>query len=141
MKAPKIYFRDPGLLHALLGVKTRRELESHPILGLSWEGFAVEEIIRVARAERDAYFYKTHGGAELDLLLIRNGKRYGFEFKYSAAPRTTRSMHSVMQDLRIEQLWIVYPGDTTYRLSERIQVSPLTRLERIREVLGTAERV
>ena len=141
VKAPKIYFRDPGLLHALLGLKTRHDLESHPILGLSWEGFAVEEIIRLARAERDAYFYKTHGGAELDLLLIRNGKRYGFEFKYSAAPRTTRSMHSVMRDLRIEQLWVVYPGDTTYRLSERIQVSPLTKLERIREVLGTTERV
>lgn len=136
VKAPKVYFRDSGLLHVLLGLKTRADVQSHPKLGLSWEGFAVEEVIRLAQAERDAYFYKTHGGAELDLLLFRNGKRYGFECKYDAAPRSTRSMHVVMEDLRLEQLWVLYPGETSYLLSEQIRVLPLTQLSHALEAMG-----
>lgn len=128
VKAPKVYFRDSGILHTLLGLQTLAEVQSHPKLGLSWEGFALEEVIRLAQAERDAYFYKTHGGAELDLLLIRRGKRYGFECKYEAAPRATRSMHVVMQDLRLDFLWVVYPGERSYLLSERIRVIPLAEV-------------
>lgn len=128
VKAPKVYFRDSGILHTLLGLQTLAEVQSHPKLGLSWEGFALEEVIRLAQAERDAYFYKTHSGAELDLLLIRRGKRYGFECKYEAAPRATRSMHVVMQDLRLDFLWVVYPGERSYLLSERIRVIPLAEV-------------
>ena len=128
VKAPKVYFRDSGVLHTLLGLQTLADVQSHPKLGLSWEGFALEEVLRLAQAERDAYFYKTHGGAELDLLLIRQGKRYGFECKYEAAPRATRSMHAVMQDLRLDYLWVVYPGERSYLLSERIRVLPLTEV-------------
>ena len=122
VKAPKVYFRDTGILHALLGLETQRAVQSHPKLGLSWEGFALEEVIRRACAEREAYFYKTHGGAELDLLLLRNGKRYGFECKYHDAPRPTRSIHQVIQDLDLERVWIVYPGSTAYPLTETINV-------------------
>ena len=128
VKAPKVYFRDSGVLHTLLGLQTLADVQSHPKLGLSWEGFALEEVLHLAQAERDAYFYKTHGGAELDLLLIRQGKRYGFECKYEAAPRATRSMHAVMQDLRLDYLWVVYPGERSYLLSERIRVLPLTEV-------------
>jgi predicted AAA+ superfamily ATPase len=125
IKAPKIYLRDSGILHALLGLRTSDEIESHPKLGFSWEGFALEEIIRITSADRDAYFYGTHGGAELDLLLMRGGKRYGFEFKFADAPSATKSMHGVMADLQLEQLWVIYPGERQYPLAPRIQTLPL----------------
>lgn len=133
VKAPKIYFRDSGVLHALLGLRTQRELLSHPKLGLSWEGFALEEIIQATGAERDAYFYKTHAGAELDLLLVRGGKRFGFECKHADAPQATRSMHVALKDLGLHRLWVVYPGASRYPLSERIEVVPLTRIRRLIE--------
>lgn len=133
VKAPKVYFRDTGVLHVLLGLRTYDEVMSHPKQGFSWEGFALEQVIRLARADRDAFFYKTHGGAELDLLLIRGGKRYGLEFKYVDAPRTTRAMHIVIEDLQLEKLWVVYPGDTAYALQENIEVVPLEQFDRIVE--------
>lgn len=133
VKAPKVYFRDTGVLHVLLGLRTYDEVMSHPKQGFSWEGFALEQVIRLARADRDAFFYKTHGGAELDLLLIRGGKRYGLEFKYVDAPRTTRAMHIVIEDLQLEKLWVVYPGDTAYALQENIEVVPLEQFDRMVE--------
>lgn len=128
VKAPKVYFRDTGLLHALLRLRTERELQAFPRLGFSWEGFAIEEVIRSLDADRDAYFYKTHGGAELDLLIVRGGRRYGFEMKYVDAPAATKSMHLVVKDLRLERLWAVYPGSRTFELSEKISALPLGRL-------------
>jgi len=125
VKAPKIYLRDSGLLHALLGVRTGSEIQSHPQLGFSWEGFALEEIIRLTSADRDAYFYGTHGGAELDLLIVRGGKRYGFEFKYGDAPSATKSMHAVMADLKLHQLWAVHAGERSYPLAPRMTALPL----------------
>lgn len=133
VKAPKVYFRDTGVLHVLLGLRTYDEVMSHPKQGFSWEGFALEQVIRLARADRDAFFYKTHGGAELDLLLIRGGKRYGLEFKYVDAPRTTRALHIVIEDLQLEKLWVIYPGDTAYALQENIEVIPLGQFDRIVE--------
>lgn len=133
VKAPKVYFRDTGVLHVLLGLRTYDEVMSHPKQGFSWEGFAIEQFIRLARADRDAFFYKTHGGAELDLLLIRGGKRYGLEFKYLDVPCTTRAMHIVIEDLQLEKLWVVYPGGTGYALQENIEVVPLEKSERIVE--------
>lgn len=126
VKAPKAYFRDTGLLHALLGLKTEKQILEYPRLGFSWEGFAVEQIIRNFDAERDAYFYKTHAGTELDLMILRGGKRYGFEIKYADAPSTTRSMHIAIKDLGLAKLWVVYPGSRRYRLSEAIEALPLT---------------
>lgn len=136
VKAPKVYFRDTGVLHVLLGVRSYDEVMSHPKQGLSWEGFALEQVIRLARADRDAFFYKTHGGAELDLLLIRGGKRYGLEFKYVDAPRATRAMHIVIGDLQLEKLWVVYPGGTAYALHENIEVLPLGEAERTLREMG-----
>jgi predicted AAA+ superfamily ATPase len=135
VKAPKVYFRDSGLLHALLGLRTREEVLSHPRLGFSWEGFALEEIIRRAAADRDAFFYKTHGGAELDLLLMRGGKRFGFEFKYQDAPRTTKSMHVALEDLKLNRLWIIYPGERAYPLKEQIEVLPLAMVDKALKTL------
>ena len=121
VKAPKIYLRDSGLLHALLQLTTVVDLQSHPKLGASWEGFALEQVIG-AVGNRDAYFWATHGGAELDLLVRIAGKHYGFEFKYADAPGTSRSMHVAIQDLRLEHLWVVYPGHQEYSLDDKISV-------------------
>jgi len=128
VKAPKVYFRDTGLLHALLRLRNQQELQGYPRLGFSWEGFAIEEVIRRLDADRDAYFYKTHGGAELDLLIVRGGRRYGFEMKYVDAPVATKSMHVALEDLRLERLWVIYPGLRTFPLSKKIVALPLERL-------------
>ena len=124
VKAPKIYLRDSGLLHALLQLTTAPDLQSHPKLGASWEGFALEQVIG-ALGSRDAYFWATHGGAELDLLVRIADKHYGFEFKYADAPGTNRSMHVAIEDLRLEHLWVVYPGQQGYSLDEKISVMPI----------------
>ena len=121
VKAPKIYLRDSGLLHALLQLTTVVDLQSHPKRGASWEGFALEQVIGAVE-NRDAYFWATHGGAELDLLVRIAGKHYGFEFKYADAPGTSRSMHVAIQDLRLEHLWVVYPGHQEYSLDDKISV-------------------
>lgn len=121
VKAPKIYFRDSGLLHTLLGLKSEKELLSYPKLGSFWEGFALEEIIRLLRSRsEECYFWRTHAGAELDLLIFSHGKRIGFEFKYSDAPKITSSMKNSWKDLKLDQLIVVYPGNITFPLSEEI---------------------
>jgi predicted AAA+ superfamily ATPase len=102
-------------------------LEEHPKLGASWEGFALEQILsRIG--ERDAYFWATHAGAELDLVVIRRGKRWGFEFKYSDAPLLTKSMKTAMHDLKLQRLWVVYPGNDHYSLGKAIDCTGLTEL-------------
>ena len=124
VKSPKVYLRDSGVLHFLLGVQAMEDLPVHPRYGASWEGFALEQTLLV-HGERDAYFYATHRGAELDLLLLRRGRRWGFEFKCTDAPRTTKSMHVVIDDLGLEHLWVVYPGDREYPLADAITALPL----------------
>jgi predicted AAA+ superfamily ATPase len=123
VKAPKIYFRDTGLLHELLGIEDAAELRNHPKSGASWEGFALEQVLRLIQPS-EAYFWATYAGAELDLLLIKNGKRYGVEFKRVDAPRMTRSMMTALTDLKLEHLSIVYPGDRRYALADRVSVVP-----------------
>jgi len=130
VKSPKIYIRDSGILHGLLQMGDLPELQSHPKLGASWEGFAIEQIIRLLDT-RDAYFWSTHGGAELDLLVLTGGRRYGFEIKYADAPGTSRSMQVALRDLGLEHLWIVYPGQHEYALDERITALPLGALPQI----------
>ncbi len=119
VKAPKVYIRDSGILHALLQISNQRNLESHPKYGASWEGFALEQLLS-RFGERNCYFWGTHAGAELDLLVLRNGKRWGFEFKTSETPVPTKSMHIALHDLKLERLWVVYPGKESYALSEKI---------------------
>jgi len=124
IKAPKIYIRDTGILHTLLQIRTLSDLQGHPKLGASWEGFALEHVI-AAFGTRDAYFWATHAGAELDLLVMAQGRRLGFEFKYADAPGRSRSMLVALEDLKLEHLWIVYPGAQAYSLDEKITVCPL----------------
>ena len=134
VKAPKIYLRDSGLLHALLQLPILHDLHGHPKLGASWEGFALEQVIGALKT-RDAYFWATHGGAELDLLTLVRGKRYGFEFKYADAPGRNRSMLAAIEDLGLEHLWVIYPGQQEYALDARISVIPIDRvLNRVRSI-------
>ncbi|MCY2995333.1 MAG: ATP-binding protein [Planctomycetota bacterium] len=128
VKAPKLYLRDTGLLHALLGLRSGAEARSHPRFGVSWEGFALEHVLRLLGAEREAYFWATHGGAELDLLVSRGGQRYGFEFKFADAPGTTKSMRVALADLDLERLFVVYPGERGFPLDEKIEAVPLGQL-------------
>ncbi|MBI4830978.1 MAG: ATP-binding protein [Candidatus Lindowbacteria bacterium] len=135
VKAPKVYIRDTGILHALLQLQTHADLQSHPKVGASWEGFGVEQVIG-AFESRDAYFWATHAGAELDLFLRFKGKHYGFEFKYADAPGGSRSMHVAIQDLVLEHLWVVYPGQDEYSIEEGISVIPISSIKNIAEALN-----
>jgi len=127
VKTPKVYVRDSGLLHALLGLGSERELLSHPKVGASWEGYTIEETLRVVDPEA-AYFWATHTGAELDLLLFGRGRRYGVEVKFQDAPRLTPSMRHALDDLRLEHLSVLYPGERRYDLERRVTVVPLSEL-------------
>ena len=127
VKSPKVFLRDSGILHFLLGLEDRRDLPLHPCYGASWEGFALEQTL-LAHGERDAFFYATQRGAELDLLLLRHGRRWGFEFKCTDAPRTTKSMHVVTKDLGLEHLWVLYPGDQEYPLADAMTALPLKNI-------------
>lgn len=130
VKAPKIYFRDSGLLHALLGVGAPAALAVHPRLGASWEGFALEETLKFAQPD-EAYFWGTHAGAELDLLMVKHARRVGVEFKRADAPRVTPSMRIAMQDLRLDALYVLYPGPLRYRLDESIEAVPIAELAQL----------
>lgn len=132
VKSPKIYLRDSGLLHALLGVPSFQALAGHPKLGASWEGFVIEQILEVVGA-RNTYFWATQSGAELDLLILKSGKRYGIEVKYGDAPGVTKSMRIAVSDLALKQLFVVYPGEESYPVDAKIQVVSLPKVcERLR---------
>ena len=123
VKRPKIYLRDSGLYHHLIGVGTMDALLTHPRIGASWEGFILEKVIAEA-APDEAYFWATHNGAELDLLLLKQGRRVGVEIKRVDAPRRTRSMIVAVNDLRLDALYVAYPGDRRYAIDERIEAVP-----------------
>ncbi|MCG6878193.1 MAG: ATP-binding protein [Deltaproteobacteria bacterium] len=124
VKAPKIYIRDSGLFHSLLQISSLSDLQGNPKVGASWESFALEHVVEAFHV-RDVYFWATHAGAELDLMVQAKGKRYGFEFKYTDAPGRKRSMHIAIEDLRLEHLWVIYPGDQKYTLDDRITAIPM----------------
>jgi len=124
VKAPKIYFRDSGLLHSLLGIGDAAALGRHPKSGASWEGFALDQVLRIARPD-EAYFWATHAGAELDLLMVKNGRRVGVEFKRADAPQMTASMRIALNDLSLDALYVVYPGTRRYRLAQGVEAVPL----------------
>lgn len=123
-KAPKVYVRDSGLLHALLSIGSEADLEGHPKYGASWEGFALEQVLSMTRTDR-AFFWGTHAGVELDLVLFRRGRRFGVEFKAGDAPDMTKSLHIALNDLKLERAWIVYPGREVYPVHKQVEVIPL----------------
>jgi uncharacterized protein len=138
-KAPKIYLRDSGLFHALQNIKTLAELQAHPKLGASWENLALEHVLRALRLGPDeAFYWATHGGAEVNLLVFRGGRRFGFEFNYADAPRTTKSTHVAIDDLRLERLFVLYPGERSYVLNDRIDVLTLAELATLAKRLAGA---
>ncbi len=134
VKAPKVYVRDSGLLHALLGVANQRDLEHHPKVGASWEGYAVEEVLKALRPD-EAYYWATHSGAEIDLVLFKGGRRIGVECKRADAPRLTPSMRIALADLKLDQLLVAYPGERRYPLIKRMEAVPLA------ELVGAGEKV
>lgn len=123
VKSPKVYVRDSGLLHHLLGIRSQADLVRHPKLGASWEGFVVDAVLRGLRPD-EAWFWATHQGAELDLLCLHGGRRYGFEIKRADAPAFTPSMRIALADLKLDSLTVIYPGDRRYRLADRVVVRP-----------------
>ena len=127
VKSPKIYFRDSGLLHQLLGIQTGSDLQLHPRLGASWEGYVLEEILKSQQPD-DAWFWATHAGAELDLLMMQRGFRIGVEIKRMDAPRLTASMRIAVDELKLDRLLVVYPGDRRYALAERVEAVPFAEL-------------
>ena len=127
VKAPKVYVRDSGLLHAILDIERVDDLLGHPKLGASWEGFIVEQLHAFFRTPQ-IFYWATHGGAKLDVLLMARGKRYGFECKFADAPAKTRSMHTAIADLSLDHFWIVYPGAERYAIDNHITALPSTQL-------------
>ena len=128
VKAPKVYVRDSGLLHRLLDIVAAKNLFAHPKAGASWEGWVIEYILRRC-GDRQGFFWATHGGAELDLLVVRGQQRYGFEIKLSDAPAVTKSMQIALSDLQLAALAVVYPGRRRVTLDRRIELVPLTELD------------
>jgi uncharacterized protein len=129
VRSPKVYLADSGILHALLGIREHRDLERHPKLGASWEGFALEAVVRRLGVERrECHFWATHSGAELDLLVVRGRRRWGFEFKRTSAPAVTRSMRVALEDLRLDRLDVVHGGPHTFPLAPRVRAVAFSRL-------------
>ena len=129
VRAPKVYIADSGLLHALLNLKTRADIEAHPKLGASWEGWVIDQVIRILGAERqECYFWATHAGAEIDLLVVRGGTRLAFEIKRTVMPRITPSMRSAIGDLQLTRLDVIHAGESTYPLDRKIRAVAFERL-------------
>jgi predicted AAA+ superfamily ATPase len=129
VKAPKVFVRDSGMLHSLLGLTTAREIDMHPKVGASWEGFALGAVVSRLQAQpEECFFWATHSGAELDLLIVRGNNRLGFEFKRSTAPSVTKSMHVAMEDLRLRRLWVVHAGERAFDLTRQMRALPLSRV-------------
>ena len=127
VKAPKIYIRDSGILHSLLSLSDLHSLSGHPEAGASWEGFTLEQVLKSIRPS-ESFFWATHNGAELDLFFLYRGHRYGVEVKFSEAPKVTRSMRLALDNLRLDHLWIIYPGIHAYPVDEKITVLPLSHV-------------
>jgi len=129
VKAPRVYVRDAGLLYALLDIRSGRQLEMHSKVGASWEGFVIDQVIHALQAPpHECYFWRTHAGAELDLLLIRGARRIGVDVKRTTAPALTRSMKSVLADLKLSRLYVVHAGDATFPLAKQVQAVALADL-------------
>jgi predicted AAA+ superfamily ATPase len=133
VKRPKLYFRDSGMLHSLLTLENYHDVVTSPKLGASWEGFALQQVIEhLNLREEEVFYWAVHTGAELDLVFLRKGKLLGVELKYSEAPKLTKSMKSAIEELSLEHLWVVYPGDTSYSLSSNTSAVPINNLSMLK---------
>ena len=130
VKSPKIYLRDPGLLHSLLDIPDWHNLLGHPKIGASWEGFVIEQIIKTFSPSQ-AYFWATHTGAEIDLVFSHRGKKLGVEVKFNEAPKITKSMRIALEDLSLDHLWVIYPGQKSYPVAEKISVCSLPDIDQL----------
>ena len=139
VKAPKIFLRDSGLLHSLLDITDRRDLLAHPRAGASFEGLAIEQVLR-AVSPTQAFFWATYGSAELDLFFVHDGRRHGVEVKFSEAPSPTRSMRTAIEDLALDHLWVIYPGQHRYPVDEKISVWPIRDVAALPGALGVSRR-
>ena len=129
VKAPKVYLADTGILHTLLNLRTLRDLEGHPKIGASWESFVLEQVVRrLGARNEECFFWATHAGAELDLIVVRGRRRVGFEIKRTSSPRITKSMRNAITDLKLGQLDIIHAGDKTFQLSHRVRAVSSSRL-------------
>lgn len=130
VKRPKLYIRDSGLFHSLLSIESMQGLQTHSKLGASWEGFALEAAIQaIGKRDEELFYWRTHTGSEVDLFWMHRGKNWAVEVKYSDAPKATKSMRSVLEDLNLEHLWVVYPGKTQYRLDKKITALPISEIK------------
>jgi predicted AAA+ superfamily ATPase len=133
VKTPKIYFRDSGVYHTLLGLNNNEAIATHPKIGSSWEGFALEQIIRYYNADsEECYFWSSHNVAEIDLLIVKNGKRLGFEFKYTDTPKITKSMKISLEDLKLDKINVIFPGNLSFKLSDKIEAIGLEFLQNLK---------
>jgi len=130
VKSHKLYFRDSGILHSLMGIKGNDDLLTDPKIGASWEGFMLEEVIKLNNArQEECFFWSTQSNAELDLLIVKGNKKFAYEFKYTDHPKITKSMRIALEDLSLDKINIIYPGRKTYKLDEKIQVTCLDELK------------
>jgi len=137
VKSPKVYVADSGVLHTLLGLETREDVEGHPKVGAPWEGFVLREVMeRLGARPEEVYFWATQAGAELDLLVVRGRRRLGFEIKRTSAPRMTPSIRAALADLQLERVDVIYPGEHTFSLAERVRALAFPRLYEDLETLG-----
>lgn len=127
VKAPKVYIRDTGILHSLLGLKSEAEILRHPRCGASWEGYVIDEVIRSVEPD-DVYFWATHNGAEIDLVFSKGGRMYGVECKRADAPVMTPSMRIALEDLKLERIAVIYPGEKRYSLHKQVEVVPFNEV-------------
>jgi uncharacterized protein len=129
VRSPKVYIVDSGVLHTLLGITDRDDLEGHPKVGASWEGFVVKELVaHLGARPEEIYFWATHAGAELDLLIVRGGRRLGFEIKRTTAPASTRSMHAALETLRLESVQVIHAGEHSFPLAPRVRAVAFSRV-------------
>lgn len=136
VKTPKIYFRDSGIFNALSSIRSISELAKNPKIGPLWEGFALEEVINCLQIRSDdCYFWSTHNEAEVDLFAFKHGKRLGFEFKYTDSPKRTKSMNIALEDLKLDHLYVIFPGVEYFPLSDNITACGLNSLKNIQEVI------
>lgn len=140
VKSPKIYVRDTGILHSLLGIQSNDELMANPKYGASWEGFVIEEILKAVEPD-DAYFWATHNGAEIDLIFSKNGRRYGIECKRKDAPIMTSSMKIALRDLKLARIAVIYPGKQRYSLEKRVDVVPFESITGgMKKIFGAVDK-
>jgi predicted AAA+ superfamily ATPase len=130
VKAPKVYFHDSGLLHYLLGIRTSLDLQTNPKSGASWEGYAIEEVLKVV-APDETYYWATHNGAELDLLLLKDGHRFGVECKRVDGPRLTPSMRTALEDLELDRIFVIYPGNLSFPISDQVTALSISELGKV----------